>query len=658
MPNVEKSENIQNPEITERLADPAEIKLAADSALDLSVDDQEKQTAQLQQEVETFLADSNFSYENFGVSTPTEIMQRERGGARAARAFIQSRRSNEDTPAIVKLADELYLRRSGRKSQRSARSNEYLQTLLDSCRDETAPSLGESSASKHSGLNGATDTDSPNIDPASGDSTPAIRLTATTENDDSTNNGVNTPAESPGNVSVASPAPSAAIRIRNPNQVSSKRLAETDAPVDDEFMEDYLRQSQIIKQLRSELSALRERKDSFSKRLTENKRLELEEAENSFFDKFFQGIDRQDRSAIGTREKELLELAEVTKRRKEEELGQLRKTATNAGKILDKLIARYRAETDPAKADALWSQLEQARTQYEETSANFNLKNDVFSGLVGTPLFDAMGPTTVIVKANVRSAERLGTEDAEYLHIPPTSPDKKAAAKAAKEAAKAQHKHDIGTLKNAVKKIPDWFRPIDNSDDAEPGTSKSSSDREKQWNKLLKSFRDESRKYAKHERGDALGSVYQIACQMELKWRGRDNFDSLTVADKEEYQKDMDRLLHDHDGFAWKVLGSNRINGRDLSISDLYHVISRAEFKNTLRESRKRELGGVALMFTAAPTSLYQTSIALLAGVVPQVDNLYWFINATSRQHTINSLSSRTAKGLGLDAKPIDAAAA
>ena len=281
-------------------------------------------------------------------------------------------------------------------------------------------------------------------------------------------------------------------------------------------------------------------------------------------------------------------------------------------------------------------------------AANFNLKNDALSGLVGTPLFEAMGPAIEIAKATVRDNNTLGSEDEKYLHILPTSADKKAAKAAAKTAAKAQHEHDKKTLKNAAQKTPDWFRPVDESEEPAPGTSKNGSDRERQWNKLLKSFRNESHKYAKHERGDALGSAYKIACEIELKWRDRGNFDALTVIEKEDYQKDMDRLLHDHDGFVWKVLGSNEINGRDLSISDLYEVISRAEFKNTLRESRQQQMGGVAFMFASAPPRLYDISMGLLSSAIPKVGDLYWYIGARSRQYTIDSLSGRTAKGLEL----------
>lgn len=134
MSKYEKSNTVKTPETAERSAEPSEVKLAADSALDLTIDAANDHTRRLQQDIEAFLSNSDFSYDKYGFPSPTEIIKRERGGARAARAFIQSRRLNEGTPAIVKLADEIYLRESGRKSQRSARSDEYLQTLLDDCK--------------------------------------------------------------------------------------------------------------------------------------------------------------------------------------------------------------------------------------------------------------------------------------------------------------------------------------------------------------------------------------------------------------------------------------------------------------------------------------------------------------------------------------------
>lgn len=660
MSKYEKSNTVKTPETAERLAEPGEVKLAADSALDLTIDAANDHTRRLRQDIEAFLSNSDFSYDKYGFPSPTEIIKRERGGARAARAFIQSRRLNEGTPAIVKLADEIYLRESGRKSQRSARSDEYLQTLLDDCKvTDVVTNPGENPVDEE--IPDAIDHDT---DEESAKVIPAMRLKPLTSDSQplepssvQSSDTQSAPSRTAGQSSSHSkqPTPPVAIRITNPNQAPAENATESGILLDDDFIEDYKKQSQDIAKLRSELSSLRGKKDLYNRHLAKEKEQELSELEESFHNKFFNGIHRQDKKAKDAREKDIYEAMKAANERKINEVKQLKETVVDARDNLDSLILQYQSEIDPAKANTLWSQLEQAHTRYKEIAADFNLKNDVLSlsGLVSTPLFDAMGPAPDIVRATIRSDKSLRDEDAEYLHIPPTTTDKKAAAKAAKEAAKAQHAHDIGVLKEAVKEIPDWFSLVNASDDTENGTSKSDSGRKKQWDKLLKSFRDESHKYTKHDRGDALGSVYQIACQMERKWRGRDDFDSLTVADKEEYQKDMDRLLHDNDGFAWKVLGSNKINGRDLSISELYHVISRAEFKNTLRESRKRELGGVALMFATVPSALYQSSMALLTSVLPKADDLYWFIGMKNRQRTIDSLSDRTAKGLRLDSAPI-----
>lgn len=589
----------------ERLPDPAETVAAADAALDLTVESPTDESQQLQHDVEAFLAD--FSYSDHNFPSPAEIMQREKN-PRTVRAFIEARRNNPSTPDIVKLADERYLRGSGRKSRRAARSDESLRKLLADSKAGIIPSKETVE----------TIDDEPSV-------TPVLRLTP--------------------EANSTTPAPD--------TQSDTAETNEANAPIDDEFIEDYKKQSQAIAKLRSELANVEKRRGLDSRYIAEKKQRELHVLEKALHDKFFNGIDQQDQPGMKAREDEIYEAMKAANERKIDEATNLREAVTAVSKDLDTLIEQYQSETDPAKADKLWKKLERAYAQYKDMAADFNLRNDALSGLIGTPLFEAMGPVAEIARATVRNDETLKSKDAEYLHIPPTTADKRAAAKAEKAAAKAQHKYDTDVLKAAVKKIPDWFRPVDKSDEPAPDTAKSDAAREKQWNKLLKSFRKESSKYSKHERGDALGSAYQLVCQMELKWRGRDDFDSLTVADKEDYQKDMDRLLHDHDGFAWKVLGSNKINGRDLSISDLYDVISQAEFKNTLRESRKQEMGGVALMFAAAPSTLYRSSMALLSSVIPQVDDLHWFINAKNQQHTIDSLSRRTAKGLGLDSTPI-----
>ena len=467
----------------------------------------------------------------------------------------------------------------------------------------------------------------------------------------SNSNGYNQPPDSPsGHDSVQDsrgidsdqPVPVILVEaVSNPTETQP-------SPVDEKFVKDYLKRSKIIEQKISEIAGLGSRKDFYNRHLAVEKEEELALLKKEFHDKFFKGIDPTDKTAMNTREQEIYDFMKADRGQKIAAVEQQKEIVAAACEELDASIEEYQTETDPAKADKLWGKLEKAYEKYNEMAANFNLKNDALSGLVGTPLFEAMGPAIEIAKATVRDNNTLGSEDEKYLHILPTSADKKAAKAAAKTAAKAQHEHDKKTLKNAAQKTPDWFRPVDESEEPAPGTSKNGSDRERQWNKLLKSFRNESHKYAKHERGDALGSAYKIACEIELKWRDRGNFDALTVIEKEDYQKDMDRLLHDHDGFVWKVLGSNEINGRDLSISDLYEVISRAEFKNTLRESRQQQMGGVAFMFASAPPRLYDISMGLLSSAIPKVGDLYWYIGARSRQYTIDSLSGRTAKGLEL----------
>lgn len=201
MSNHEKSNTIKTPETSEQLTDPAEIKLAADSALDLTIDSSRDHTQQLQQDVETFLSNSDFSYDNYGFPSPTEIIQRERGGARAARAFIQSRRLNDYTPAIVKLADEIYLRESGRKSQRSARSDEYLQTLLDDCKAvDTATNLNEDISPEET-----AEASSYDIDEESVSVRPVIRLQPAAP--------VSSPTAKKSDSHSKQPTPSVAVRI-------------------------------------------------------------------------------------------------------------------------------------------------------------------------------------------------------------------------------------------------------------------------------------------------------------------------------------------------------------------------------------------------------------------------------------------------------------
>lgn len=125
----ENQNSTKNPEIIKQLPEGASD--VADEALDTTTGDPTDRTVQLQNEVEAFLADSDFSYEKYGFQSPTEIIERNGNNPRQARAFIQSRRSNPETPAAVKLADEQYLRAANNKARNSAASDEYLQTLLN-----------------------------------------------------------------------------------------------------------------------------------------------------------------------------------------------------------------------------------------------------------------------------------------------------------------------------------------------------------------------------------------------------------------------------------------------------------------------------------------------------------------------------------------------
>ncbi|MGE5309943.1 MAG: hypothetical protein ACM3JF_02585, partial [Sphaerimonospora mesophila] len=418
--------------------------------------------------------------------------------------------------------------------------------------------------------------------------------------------------------------------------------------MDDKFVEDFLSESAKLDQQRAAIQALRNKRDPLSKYQYQKAAAELKKMETAFQKRFFAGVDMNNASAVAAHEVKIGRAIEESNERKIDTVAQMRDVVTKVKEDLDALITQYQAQTDPEKADLLWDRLKRTHKRYNEMAADFNLRNSDLSGLAGTPLFAAMNPADDMAKAIVRSDGALRTENIKLLDTPTTSAEKKATAKAAKAEAKKECERSIEILKEAVKEIPDRFRPIDTADNPAPNTSKSEIDREKQWNKLLKSFRDESRKYVRHERGDALGSVYKIACEVGGKWRNRDNYDALTVIEKQQYQEDKQRLLHDHDGFAWKVLGANGIDAQDYSISELYQVISRAEFKNTLCESRRQALGGVAYMFASIPSGLYYSSMTLVAGVVPRVGDAHWFITAGLEQQTVDSLSRRTAKGLNI----------
>ncbi len=140
MSHHEKSNTINTPENAERLADPIIQREVADAAIDSVTADPNPDELSLKQQAEALVA--NLSYEDQVFSSPAELMQREKN-PRAVRGFIESRRNNPDMPAIFHLADEIWLRNSSSKSRNSARSDEYLQVLLDQSQNPEIPGVSE-----------------------------------------------------------------------------------------------------------------------------------------------------------------------------------------------------------------------------------------------------------------------------------------------------------------------------------------------------------------------------------------------------------------------------------------------------------------------------------------------------------------------------------
>lgn len=170
MSHHEKPNTINTPETAERLADPIVSREVADTAIDAVTSDPTPDELSLEEQAESLVA--GLSYEGQAFSSPADLMKTHKN-PRAVRAFIESRRSDPTMDAMYHLADEIWLRNSGKKSRNSARSDEYLQTLIDgyqhsamieNATDET-PTSDE-------------DTTPPETDQPSGDVQPAINLTS------------------------------------------------------------------------------------------------------------------------------------------------------------------------------------------------------------------------------------------------------------------------------------------------------------------------------------------------------------------------------------------------------------------------------------------------------------------------------------------------
>jgi len=298
-------------------------------------------------------------------------------------------------------------------------------------------------------------------------------------------------------------------------------------------------------------------------------------------------------------------------------------TAQKAKESFEAKLRAYAAETNKEAAEALWSQLETAHERFKTIAANFNLSNQVLSGLIGTSLYDALIPPEKISmnKAIVRNPDDLASEDAAYIKTPPTRAELRATKKQQKQATTNQRKEDTQTLKNAVQEVPDGMDP-------------------KKWQKLLKDFAKSSRKI----NGSSLMSVYDIACQLDHKWSSHDDFEHLTVTEKADYQADMDQLLRNHDGFALKVLAANGVDARAKSISELYHIISRAEFSSTLRESKKRELGGFGILAATFPEFIGLGAWGLLNLLPGHIDDEIDKLIKAGRVNAARDLRARAEK--------------
>lgn len=108
----------------------------ADTALGMAAASESNKVVDLAHEAENFLNSIAFTYDGYGVESPNNLMKSHNGQARTVRAFIDSRRANKQTPAVVRLADELYLRGAGRKSRKIATGDNYLKKLIEDCKSD------------------------------------------------------------------------------------------------------------------------------------------------------------------------------------------------------------------------------------------------------------------------------------------------------------------------------------------------------------------------------------------------------------------------------------------------------------------------------------------------------------------------------------------
>ena len=225
MSNNEHQNTKNNHETAERLTDPVIQAEVADTAIGAEMAGPTADELALKQQAEALVAE--LSYEGQAFESPAAIMKRTKN-PRAVRGFIQSRRSDPNMGAIYHLADEVWLRNSNSASNKSARSYEYLETLINACQNPELPETPDEVTDMAAESDETTTP--PEADQPSGNTKPVIVVVDATPSAQTGASSGNqpTPAAPAAPTETTPPAPSTPRKSPAPKSQPGVRLTPVD----------------------------------------------------------------------------------------------------------------------------------------------------------------------------------------------------------------------------------------------------------------------------------------------------------------------------------------------------------------------------------------------------------------------------------------------
>jgi predicted metallopeptidase len=202
---------------------------------------------------------------------------------------------------------------------------------------------------------------------------------------------------------------------------------------------------------------------------------------------------------------------------------------------------------------------------------------------------------TEIVQSNEAQAQAERQAKIESIILNPTPKEQK---EAAEQARRQQVAEDVKSLSEYTDKL------------------------KKKMGSRYQEVARELAKYAKKVDQTQLWRLSQMSYDLERKFRGHDH----SALDSEEQRKGIDSILSAEDGLLLKMFIANGIDYDSLSPKKLHDIVFLADSQNTLRESRKANMGKFA-SFLSEVGQVFRVGGASVLGFMPVPIGNYFYGN-------------------------------